>query len=576
MCRDLDGLPLAIELAAARVRMLSADQIAAAMSDRFRLLTRRAAHGRRAPADAPRLGRLESRPALADERLLLRRVAVFAGGFTLEAAEEVCAGDGIERDQMLDLLGSLVDQSLVSADEHDAGMRYRLLETVRQYGLERLTAAGEEAAVRARHREHLRRAGRAGRLRSSTPPARAHGSLSSIRRPRTSPRRSTTRCGAIRGRRCACAPRCTDGGCARGRFGEAELACSRALDACRDREPGLRCTRRSTIARGSPSRRATRRRRPNAREPRSRSPRTWATRALRPGRLATIGEAAHFTDPAAGRVELARATELAQAAGDDWALVTAGLSTAFTFMYEHDHARATAAIAEVAAKAERLGDPYHLARRWFYVGWMALMDGAFADARDALERMLAAVDGVGDPTTEANADICVGFMEIWEGDAERALARLQATLERSLKLGSAVLFPMLMVAISAADLAAGRSAEARDRLVGMLPLIEGRDGYGTTWSLCVLAEAHRLQGDDAAEATAAARTSERRADRQSAARDAGPAHLGPASRVARRLAGRPAARVRPPRGLSRRGSCHARPGLSGRTRGGGGGDRRPR
>ena len=144
ICTELDGLPLAIELAAARVRMLSVEQIASGLSDRFRLLT---GGPRTAP---PRLKTLRasvdwSHELLSDaERALLRRLAVFAGGFTLEAAEEVCAGEGIEREHVLDLLGSLVDQSLVIAEGTEAGVRYRLLETVRQYGLERLAEAGED------------------------------------------------------------------------------------------------------------------------------------------------------------------------------------------------------------------------------------------------------------------------------------------------------------------------------------------------------------------------------------------------------------------------------------------------
>ena len=113
ICHALDGLPLAIELAAARVRMLSVEQISSALSDRFRLLTRgvRTALPRhqtlRASVDW-------SHDLLSDEeRMLLRRLAVFAGGFTLDAVEEVCAGDGLSQVAILDLLGRLVDQSLV-------------------------------------------------------------------------------------------------------------------------------------------------------------------------------------------------------------------------------------------------------------------------------------------------------------------------------------------------------------------------------------------------------------------------------------------------------------------------------
>src|SRR5262249_35899231 len=88
-----------------------------------------------------------------EERRLLRRLAVFSGGFTLEAAQFVCAGDGIANEEILGLLGSLVEQSLVIAEEGASAEGYRLLETVRQYGLERLGEAGEQEAVRDRHRD---------------------------------------------------------------------------------------------------------------------------------------------------------------------------------------------------------------------------------------------------------------------------------------------------------------------------------------------------------------------------------------------------------------------------------------
>jgi predicted ATPase len=116
-CDDLDGLPLAIELAAARMRMLSVEQIAAGVSDRFRLLT----GGPRTATERQQSLRASvdwSHELLSDDgRLLLRRLAVFAGGFTLDAAEETCSGEGVDRERVLDLLGSLVDHSLVIAEQ---------------------------------------------------------------------------------------------------------------------------------------------------------------------------------------------------------------------------------------------------------------------------------------------------------------------------------------------------------------------------------------------------------------------------------------------------------------------------
>ena len=149
ICRQLDGIPLALELAAARVRALSVENLAARLQDRFRLLTR---------GDRTTLPRQQSLRATLDwshdllsepERAVLRRLAVFSGSLTLEAAESVCALDTTRTEEVLDLVAHLVDRSLV-ATEAD-GERYRMLATVRQYAWEKLEAAGEKKAARVRH-----------------------------------------------------------------------------------------------------------------------------------------------------------------------------------------------------------------------------------------------------------------------------------------------------------------------------------------------------------------------------------------------------------------------------------------
>lgn len=152
ICRHLDGIPLAIELAAARVRAMPLDAIAARLHDRFHLLT---------GGSRTALPRQQTLRALIDwshdllppaERVLFRRLAVFAGSWALDAAEKVCAGGEIEEAQVLDLLVSLVDKSLVVADLDDG--RYRMLETIREYASERLQASGEGAGLRDRHLDH--------------------------------------------------------------------------------------------------------------------------------------------------------------------------------------------------------------------------------------------------------------------------------------------------------------------------------------------------------------------------------------------------------------------------------------
>ncbi len=154
LCRRLDGIPLAIELAAARVKVLSVEQIAARLEDRFRLLTGGTRTG--LPHHQTLRAAMDWSYDLLpeDERALFRRLAVFAGSFSLEAAERVCAGEGLDEATVLDLLAHLVDKSLVLTQDATAGdVRYQQLETVRQYALNRLVESGETEAVRSRHRD---------------------------------------------------------------------------------------------------------------------------------------------------------------------------------------------------------------------------------------------------------------------------------------------------------------------------------------------------------------------------------------------------------------------------------------
>ena len=155
LCLTLDGMPLAIELAAARVRALSVEQIASRLDDRFRLL---ASGDRTAPLRQQTLRaavdwsyELLSEP----EQILLRRLAVFAG-WNLDMAEQVCADEQIPAGAVLDLMAALIDKSLVTFDHELGGeSRYRLLDTIKEYAASRLAASGEEDVLRRRHRDYL-------------------------------------------------------------------------------------------------------------------------------------------------------------------------------------------------------------------------------------------------------------------------------------------------------------------------------------------------------------------------------------------------------------------------------------
>lgn len=154
VCQRLDGIPLAIELAATRTKMLSVEQIATRLDDSCRLLT---------IGSRTALPRQQTLRATIDwsygllseqERTLFRRLAVFAGSFTLEAAEKVCAGENIDANDILDLLSCLVDKSLVLVEERQSEVRYRVLETLRQYGRDQLQVLQETTVLYQRYQDY--------------------------------------------------------------------------------------------------------------------------------------------------------------------------------------------------------------------------------------------------------------------------------------------------------------------------------------------------------------------------------------------------------------------------------------
>ena len=151
LCRRLDGIPLALELAAAKMAVLSPKQLSEKLDERFRLLTQ---------TSVSRLPRQQTLRALIDwsfdllderERTMFRRLSIFAGGWTLQAAAAVCADAGVDEWQVLELLSALVAKSLVAVEPRGDDQNYRMLNTIREYGRERLTAANEIADIASKH-----------------------------------------------------------------------------------------------------------------------------------------------------------------------------------------------------------------------------------------------------------------------------------------------------------------------------------------------------------------------------------------------------------------------------------------
>lgn len=153
ICRRLDGLPLAIELAAVRLASMTPDDLLERLDDRFQLLA--FDRGQEPPRHAALQATVEWSHELLDEhsQILWRRLSVFAGSFSLAAAEAVCSGDGLEQGKIIGLIGRLVDRSILTMAPSGGRGRYRFLETIRLYGAERLREAGEEGTLRRRHAE---------------------------------------------------------------------------------------------------------------------------------------------------------------------------------------------------------------------------------------------------------------------------------------------------------------------------------------------------------------------------------------------------------------------------------------
>ncbi|SEQ63381.1 non-specific serine/threonine protein kinase [Lentzea xinjiangensis] len=155
ICALLDGIPLAIELAAVRLRVLTLEHLLSRLDDTFRVL----GDGKR--GGDPRHQTLQAAVdwsfhlCTRSEQVLWARAAVFSGTFDLPAAEQVCAGGSVAPDEVMHALSGLVDKSVVVSERHPSGTRFRLLEPLRQYGLEKLRAAGHERVVRERHRDHF-------------------------------------------------------------------------------------------------------------------------------------------------------------------------------------------------------------------------------------------------------------------------------------------------------------------------------------------------------------------------------------------------------------------------------------
>ena len=492
ICQELDGLPLAIELAAARVRMMSVEQIASGLGDRFHLLTGRTR------TLLPRHQTLRasvdwSHDLLGDaERTLLRRLSVFAGGFTLDVAEAVCAGDSLAPVVILDLLTSLVDKSLVVAEERPGAVRYRLLETVRQYALERLLDAAEAEGMRDCHRDAMLE------LAETTAP-RLHGPgqrrwlevLDGEAANLTTALDHAVETDGERALRLAVA--LTFWWRLRGSLRAGERGFTRALDAADPTPSSLRA-----YALWGGGYLATFLGDPSAAIARFEQARAVAEEVGDSAALArALGGQAFLRmlpDPVGARQAHDRVYRLAQASGDHWDMMYSKLNIGWSYILCGHPDVGEPQLEEALALIEQLNSYEGWAWYWLAKSLKHFWAANAEPFREYAERAISAAREVGEPVTEATADTLMARMEIAQGDAPAAVERLDASRARAIAAGAGWALPRIDVGLAEARAELGDLPTARSVLE---TIVDSGCDFGYTLGLATaeLTNVLRIAGD---------------------------------------------------------------------------------
>ncbi len=500
ICRRLDNIPLAIELAAARTRMMAPARIASALEEDFRVLT----GGARTVM--PRQQTLEACVAWShnllddDERTLFRRLAVFSGGFTLEAAEVVGADDVLDSYAVLDLVARLVDKSLVQVEP--AENRYRLLETIRLYARDRLAEASESDVVRQRHLGYFLALAEEAEpalaladgprwlaqlevehdnLRVAMEWADAAGEQTAFLRLLT----ALTLFFELRGH-------LAEGGrwfarALAGDGAEPSVVRARALWGAAhvgvygyDYETATICATEA-LAMGEAV------------------GDTWAmARALN-----TLGYLQLWSEPELARIALARSAELGRSIGDNWSIADGLKMITVAWIVQAKDEALVASLADLRDAAVASGNGFFMA--WYHCGlaFAQSRSGEFNEARRQLQLSIEYCDAVGEPATAGIAVSVLAELDVLQGDTAEAEARLGAFLERAAVTGGDLALPWAITALASAAVARGAADEAAAIIE---PLVAELRSAGLTTPLATallcLGRVHALRNDDAAAAGA--------------------------------------------------------------------------
>jgi len=491
--RKVDGIPLAIELAAARVRVLSAQEIADGLDDHLRLLR----GGRRSdPRHQTIRASLDWSHELltGQQRQLFARLSVFSGGFDLEAAAAVCAGGAIAPGQVLDEIEGLVDKSLLAVERKAGVTRFRMLDFVRQYAAERLVAAGEDVALADRHRAYFRELAERG--------DRELWALAPAGRARLDDESPNLRAAIDNGCSRAPADALAMVGAmglywrVRGRVAEGATATEQSLRAAApEPSPGQAFalanlsvlsfwlgdfTRTQSAATAALDMGAA----------------TGDTRSQALA-LSRLGALVILSDPRTGDPMLLRAAELARAAGDQVALCDALGSLAISYFFQDDAAAMRDSLEETLRVAEAIG--YEDDIRWclWCLASIAFSAGDLAGARAHCERALAMPPGQDQLSQYCVVEI-LSIVDAHMGGAEAARERAEADLEQSRQEGLLLGTGALMQALGVAALAAGDLDRAAQWATSLYE--QEREVCAAAWQAQEILVAVALARDDSAQA----------------------------------------------------------------------------
>jgi predicted ATPase/DNA-binding CsgD family transcriptional regulator len=493
ICRRLEGMPLALELAAARVAVLSPEAIARGLEDSLGLLTRRSrgTDGRHRTLRASLDWSYGLLPA--DAQMLLRRLGVFAGGTTLELAREVCPDEGLPSERILELLETLVEHSLVQVDMRREGTRYRLLETVRQYALDRLEHAGERELTYDRHRDALLALAERQRRDALTPrqpevfavldPEAPNLAVALDRALETDTDKALRLCLALdfwyR---------------ARARFRDADAAYTRAI-AASDPSPALHARALAAWAWIVGNWGDFSRANELAADAAARANASGDEGAIAIT-LLVLANHRFFTDPLAAIEPLRRSCELGGAVGDEYIVARSEALLRGVAWFQQDEEACRARFDELRLQLERLGDRETLAWFWFEQGAVRYPLGEHGDAAELFARAIAAATEIGEPTADRAARAYLALVDVAAGHAERALEEMRVLEEHTLLHGGSFALPWIEVLIAQAEAGSGRLEDARARLASLVEARAWGATHALAWGHVELAEVLRLVGED--------------------------------------------------------------------------------